>query len=165
MTADALPAPPRAGLLAQRRRHMRLLTLPAMVVIGAVIVFPWLFTLWMSAFDWKIGTVAHFVGVDNYLKLATNQRFIESIVHTFYFTALAVVLPLFLGTAAALVFHREFPYRGRAARDLHDADDGDAGRDRAGVDDDVPSAAGRAQLPACRWSASRRCCGSIRRRW
>jgi multiple sugar transport system permease protein len=112
MTADALPAPARAGPLAQRRRHMRLLTLPAMVVIAAVILFPWLFTLWMSAFDWKIGTVAHFVGVDNYVKLATNQRFIESIVHTFYFTALAVVLPLFLGTAAALVFHRQFPYRG-----------------------------------------------------
>ncbi len=91
---------------------MRLLTLPAMVVIGAVILFPWLFTLWMSAFDWKIGSVAHFVGVDNYVKLASNQRFLESIVHTFYFTALAVVLPLILGTAAALVFHREFPFRG-----------------------------------------------------
>ena len=91
---------------------MRLLTLPAMIVVGAVIIFPWLFTLWMSAFDWKIGSVAHFVGVDNYVKLASNQRFIESIVHTFYFTALAVVLPLLLGTAAALVFHREFPFRG-----------------------------------------------------
>ena len=112
MTTNALPAPARAGNLAQRRRHMRWLTLPAMVVIGAVIIFPWLFTLWMSVFDWKIGTVAHFVGVDNYVKLATNQRFIESIVHTFYFTALAVVLPLILGTAAALVFHRQFPFRG-----------------------------------------------------
>jgi len=77
-----------------------------------VILFPWLFTLWMSAFDWKIGSVAHFVGVDNYVKLASNQRFIESIVHTFYFTALAVLVPLVLGTAAALVFHREFPFRG-----------------------------------------------------
>ena len=28
--------------------------------------FPWLFTLWMSAFDWKIGSAAHFVGFDNY---------------------------------------------------------------------------------------------------
>jgi len=78
----------------------------------AVILFPWLFTLWMSAFDWKIGAVAHFVGVDNYLKLASNQRFIESIIHTLYFTALAVVLPLVLGTITALVFHRQFPYRG-----------------------------------------------------
>jgi multiple sugar transport system permease protein len=83
-----------------------------MLVVGAVIVFPWLFTLWMSAFDWKIGTVAHFVGLENYVKLAANQRFLEAIVHTFYFTALAVVLPLVLGTAAALIFHREFPFRG-----------------------------------------------------
>ena len=112
MTAATLPASVRPGFLARRRRHMRMLTVPAMIVIAAVILFPWLFTLWMSVFDWKIGTVAHFVGVDNYVKLATNQRFLESIVHTFYFTALAVVLPLVLGTAAALVFHREFPFRG-----------------------------------------------------
>jgi multiple sugar transport system permease protein len=112
MTAAALSPQARAGFLARRRMHTRLLTVPAMVVIGAVILFPWLFTLWMSAFDWKIGSVAHFVGVDNYVKLASNQRFIEAIVHTFYFTALAVVIPLVLGTAAALVFHRDFPFRG-----------------------------------------------------
>ena len=112
MTADTLPVPSGSGFLARRRLHMRLLTLPAMIVIVAVILFPWLFTLWMSAFDWKIGAVAHFVGVDNYLKLASNQRFIEAIVHTLYFTALAVVLPLVLGTITALVFHRQFPYRG-----------------------------------------------------
>ena len=112
MTTDAVPAPTHAAFLARRRRHMRLLTLPAMVVIATVILFPWAFTLWMSVFDWKIGTVAHFVGIDNYVQLATNRRFIEAIVHTFYFTALAVVLPLVLGTAAALVFHRQFPFRG-----------------------------------------------------
>src|SRR5450631_1927962 len=112
MNAIALAPQVRAGFLARRRRHTRLLTLPAMIVIGAVILFPWLFTLRMSAFDWKIGSVAHFVGVDNYVKLASNQRFIESIVHTFYFTALAVIVPLVIGTAAALVFHREFPFRG-----------------------------------------------------
>jgi len=77
-----------------------------------VIVFPWLFTVYMSAFDWKIGTVAHFVGLDNYVGLARNQRFLEAIVHTFVFTALAVVVPLILGTIAALLFHREFRGRG-----------------------------------------------------
>ncbi len=112
MTADALPLPVRARFLARRRRDTRLLTLPAMIVVGAVILFPWLFTIWMSVFDWKIGSVAHFVGIDNYVKLASNQRFIESIVHTFYFTALAVVVPLVLGTMAALIFHRDFPFRG-----------------------------------------------------
>ena len=102
----------RTGFLARRHRRYTLFIVPAIVVVGAVIIFPWLFTLWMSAFDWKIGTVAHFVGFDNYTNLVTNQRFIESVVHTFYFTLLAVVAPLILGTAAALVFHREFPFRG-----------------------------------------------------
>jgi multiple sugar transport system permease protein len=102
----------RTGFLVRRRRRYTLFIVPALVVVGAVIVFPWLFTLWMSAFDWKIGTVAHFVGFENYTKLVTNQRFIESVVHTFYFTLLAVIAPLILGTIAALIFHREFPFRG-----------------------------------------------------
>ena len=103
----------RAGFLLRRRRSYRLLTLPALAVVAAVIVFPWAFTVYMSAFDWKIGEAARFVGFGNYAGLATNQRFIEAIVHTFYFTFLAVVFPLLLGTGAALVFHRRF--RGRGA--------------------------------------------------
>jgi multiple sugar transport system permease protein len=102
----------RAGFLARRRRSYRYFVVPALAVIGAVIVFPWLFTLWMSVFDWKIGSSAHFVGLGNYAALATNQRFAEAILHTFYFTVLAVILPLVLGTAAAMIFHREFPLRG-----------------------------------------------------
>src|SRR5437016_1507142 len=103
---------PRTALLALRRRTYYLFAMPAFIVVGAVIIFPWLFTVWMSVFDWRIGSIAHFVGLENYVKLATNQRFIESIVHTFYFTLLAVVFPLLLGTIAALIFHREFPFRG-----------------------------------------------------
>src|SRR5690348_10571225 len=85
---------PSSAFFARRRRNYRRFIIPAVVAVGAVIIFPWLFTVWMSAFDWKIGSVAHFVGFDNYIGLATNQRFIESIGHTFYFTLLAVVLPL-----------------------------------------------------------------------
>jgi multiple sugar transport system permease protein len=102
----------RPGFIARRQRRYRLFIVPALAVVGAVIVFPWLFTVYMSVFDWKIGTTAHFVGLANYIGLATNQRFVESIVHTLYFTALAVIVPLVIGTAAALVFHREFPFRG-----------------------------------------------------
>ncbi|HEX8010368.1 MAG TPA: sugar ABC transporter permease [Casimicrobiaceae bacterium] len=107
-----MSATPRPGFLARRHRSYYLFIVPALVVVGAVIIFPWLFTVWMSAFDWRIGTVAQFVGFANYTGLATNQRFLESIVHTFYFTALAVVVPLILGLVAALIFHREFPFRG-----------------------------------------------------
>jgi multiple sugar transport system permease protein len=112
MPAIVMPPTRGARFLARRRRSYYLFIVPALVVVGAVIVFPWLFTLWMSAFDWTIGSTAHFVGFGNYRKLVANQRFLESILHTFYFTALAVVVPLVLGTAAAMIFHREFPFRG-----------------------------------------------------
>lgn len=89
-----------------------LFSLPAVVIIFGVIVFPWLFTLYMSGHDWKIGGGPEFVGLQNFTELFRDARFIESMGHTFYFTVLAVVLPILFGTAAALVFHREFPFRG-----------------------------------------------------
>jgi len=86
--------------------------LPAVAVVAAVIVFPWLFTLWMSVFDWRIGSSPSFVGFGNYVELIGNRRFLEAILHTLLFTVMAVVAPLVLGTAAALVFNRRFPLRG-----------------------------------------------------
>ena len=65
---------PKAGKSRWRPSYWRFVV-PALVVVGAVIVFPWLFTLWMSVIDWKIGRRANFVGFDNYVKLAANQRF------------------------------------------------------------------------------------------
>lgn len=85
---------------------------PALIVIGAVIVFPWVFTLWMSVNSWTLGQEQAFAGLDNYIRLATDFRFWESLWHTLIFTVLAVVAPLFLGTLAALIFDAQFPGRG-----------------------------------------------------
>lgn len=85
---------------------------PAVVVVGLVIVFPWVFTLWMSAHDWKVTGDHSYVGLENYKKLFTDERFLESIWRTFWFTLLATIIPIVLGVWAALVFHREFPFRG-----------------------------------------------------
>ena len=85
---------------------------PALIVSTALIVFPWLFTVWMSFQDWHIGSASSFIWFENYANLATNRRFLESIGHTLYFTVLAVVLPMVLGTLSALVFHKKFRGRG-----------------------------------------------------
>jgi multiple sugar transport system permease protein len=85
---------------------------PAIVAIFAVIVFPWIFTLWMSLNDWRIGSESKFIGLENFSTLATNARFLSTIPRTFYFTVLAVILPVVLGVFAAEVFHRKFPLRG-----------------------------------------------------
>lgn len=89
--------------------------IPALVVISAVIVFPWVFTLWMSVHRWTLGQEQSFIGFDNYIRLASDVRFWESLWHTLIYTVLSVVAPLFLGALAALVFDAQFPLRGFCA--------------------------------------------------
>jgi multiple sugar transport system permease protein len=104
---------PQKGVDGDRRLRPYLLFIwPALIVCSAVIIFPWLFTVWMSLHDFHIGSPMSYIGLDNYRNLATNRRFIESIGHTFYFTVLSVALPMVLGTLAALVFHKKFRGRG-----------------------------------------------------
>lgn len=86
--------------------------IPALIVICAVIVFPWVFTLWMSVHSWTLGQERVFTGLSNYARLAVDARFWESMWHTLTYTVLSVVAPLFLGTLAALIFDAKFPLRG-----------------------------------------------------
>ncbi|MEJ5899203.1 carbohydrate ABC transporter permease [Ochrobactrum teleogrylli] len=86
--------------------------LPALITVGAVIVFPWLFTLWMSTNQWQLGGGISFVGFDNYIRLAADARFWDSMWHTAVYTVLSVVAPMVLGTIAALIFDSKLPMRG-----------------------------------------------------
>jgi multiple sugar transport system permease protein len=85
---------------------------PALVVVLAVIVFPWVFTIWMSLNEWKVGSPTTFVGLSNYVRMPNDPRFLEAVVHTIYYTALSVLLPVLLGTLSAVVFHQKFVGRG-----------------------------------------------------
>jgi len=85
---------------------------PALVVVLAVIVFPWVFTIWMSMNEWKVGSPTTFVGLSNYFRMPNDPRFLEAVVHTIYYTALSVLLPVVLGTLSAVVFHQKFVGRG-----------------------------------------------------
>src|SRR5689334_10089161 len=86
--------------------------LPALIVVLAVIVFPWVFTIWMSLNEWKVGQPTTFVGLANYFRMPNDPRFVEAVGHTLVYTALSVILPLVFGTLAAVVFHQKFPLRG-----------------------------------------------------
>ena len=87
---------------------------PAGLVVFAVIVFPWIFTLYMSVHEWQVGGTFTYVGLDNYLRLPNDERFLWAVVRTLYFTVLSVAFPVVLGVAAAVCFHRNFPLRGLA---------------------------------------------------
>jgi multiple sugar transport system permease protein len=109
MATVANPAPLKG---AGRRSSYWPFVAPAVLVVGSVIVFPWVFTIWMSMQEWTVGGARRFTGLSNYARLVTDERFIASIGHTLVYTFLAVVLPLIFGTFAALVFNARGPLRG-----------------------------------------------------
>jgi len=108
--ADLTEAAPIAG--ARRRGSYWPFVVPAVAVVGSVIVFPWVFTVWMSLQEWTVGGARRFTGLSNYIRLVSDERFIASVGHTLVYTFLAVVLPLILGTLAALIFNSRLPFRG-----------------------------------------------------
>lgn len=85
---------------------------PALITVGSVIVFPWVFTIYMAMQEWKVGGAQSFVGLGNFARLATDTRFLESIAHTLVYTGLSVILPVILGLFSAVIFHEKFPFRG-----------------------------------------------------
>ena len=110
--APSRAAPGRTG--ANYARHYWPFILPAGAVVAAVILFPWAFTLFMSVHDFHVGSARTFTGLANYARMLDDERFQWSIVRTLYFTLLSVALPVVLGVAAAVCFHRNFPGRGLA---------------------------------------------------
>ena len=95
-------------------RHYGWFIVPAAVVVLAVIIFPWIFTIYVSTHDWHLGGERRWVGFDNYIKLFSDSRFGWAMLRTLFYTVLAVVFPMILGLAAALAFNRKFPLRGLA---------------------------------------------------
>lgn len=89
--------------------------LPAVLALFLLMVFPVVYTLWMSLHEWFVSSVTppKFIGLANYVRIFTHDtRFYQALLRTFYFTALAVVVQTTLGVAIALIFNREFLGKG-----------------------------------------------------
>jgi len=115
MSTSAAPAiPTRLPAGRNYARRYWVFAVPAAIVVAAVIVFPWIFTLFMSVHDWKVSGATPFVGLANYAKMLTDDRFQWSIVRTLVFTAASVVAPVVLGVWAAVCFASNFRGRGLA---------------------------------------------------
>ena len=88
---------------------------PAVLLVAAIIVYPIVYTVWMSLQDWFASslTAPKFIGLANYQKiLVGDPRFREAVVRTLYFTGLVIAGETVLGVAMALLFNREFWGRG-----------------------------------------------------
>jgi len=88
--------------------------LPSLIVLSAIIVFPFVFNLYLSFQKWDIrfrGAIPEFIGITNYLKVFSDTRFLNSLSKTLYMLSLAVPLEFFFGLILALLFYE--PFKGR----------------------------------------------------
>lgn len=86
-------------------------TAPALVLTALLLVFPLIYTIWMSLHKWSGSALKApaWLGAGNYINLFTNdQRFVEAIGRTLLFTGVTVTAELTLGFAIALVLRKSF---------------------------------------------------------
>ncbi|PYM23157.1 MAG: sugar ABC transporter permease [Candidatus Rokuibacteriota bacterium] len=101
-----------------RRAHRHaawLFPAPAVLLVAAIIVYPIVYTGWMSLQEWFASSLTRprFIGLANYGKIVLGDaRFREAVARTVYFTIVAVAAETLLGVAMALLFNREFWGRG-----------------------------------------------------
>jgi multiple sugar transport system permease protein len=87
--------------------------LPSLVLLFLVTIYPLLYVFYLS-FHRRllIFDISKFVGMDNYLFLFRDDRFLTALKNTLYFTTLSVILELILGLSIALLLHRSFKAKG-----------------------------------------------------
>lgn len=106
---------------AQRRETLLgiALILPSVLLIGAVILYPIVYNVYLSFTTVPLNPnqAPTWVGLQNYLELVTSQRFWDAFKTTMVFTVGSTVLSTLAGLAVALLFDREFRGR-RLARGL-----------------------------------------------
>jgi multiple sugar transport system permease protein len=98
-------------------RHLHILfPLPALVFVAMLMVFPVLYTFFLSFTNWNLtsGLPAEFVGLRSYTRVLTEPRFLNALARTFAFTLFAVAIEGVLGVAAALILNRAFVGRSLA---------------------------------------------------
>ena len=98
-------------------RNLRILfPLPAIIFVALLMVFPVLYTLFLSLTNWNLtsGAPLSFVGLRSYSRVLTEPRFLHAVARTFLFTFFAVAFEGFFGVAIALILNRAFVGKGVA---------------------------------------------------
>ena len=84
--------------------------LPAISFVALLMVFPVLYTLVLSFTNWNLtsGQPAAFAGLNSYIRVLVEPRFLNALGRTIAFTTSAIVIEGVLGVAAALLLNHAF---------------------------------------------------------
>jgi len=82
------------------------LILPAFVLIGCLVAYPFGMALYFSLSDYWVGSPGQFVGLGNYREILGNEVFRQTVANSFLFTAIALTGKTVLGVWLALLLAR-----------------------------------------------------------
>lgn len=100
------------GLLGHERSLGLLLMAPGVLFLIVFIGYPFLLGIWLSLTDSMVGTVGHFVGLDNFISLVKyDSIFRQTVVNTFIYSFVSVPFKLLLGLGLALILNQKLPLR------------------------------------------------------
>ncbi len=105
-TTASIAGAPAAGRARLRGERRWTFVIPLLAVLGVTSVYPTVYSIYMSFFDWDWGHRFNFIGIDNYTTLLTSERFWNAMINTAVFRVGAVGVELLLGLGVALVVNR-----------------------------------------------------------
>ena len=111
MTASLLARPVSFPLIHSHSRAALPFVLPALVLIGVVILIPALYVFWLSFQASTFGVAPTFVGFDYYIKILHDPYFWRALLNTVLVVLVVVHVELLLGLAMALLFAGGLPGR------------------------------------------------------
>jgi ABC-type sugar transport system permease subunit len=88
-----------------------LFVLPIVVLVLALVAYPFCYAIYLSMTRKFVGMPAVFVGFENYVRLASDGFFLRAVWNSVIFTFGSVVFKLILGTAMALVLTSNIRFR------------------------------------------------------
>ncbi len=93
-----------------RKQMGYLFIIPTMFLFVTLAIFPVLKTLYLSLFEYRLqfGEVKQFIGLRNYIKMFTTERFYTSFRFTMLFTVLTVTIEVGLGLLFAQFMNMNF---------------------------------------------------------
>lgn len=89
-----------------RSRIKYLFVLPGIVWVLLFTAFPLLYSLRLSFMQAKMGTLAQFIGLRNFIRAFSDYRVANAASVTLFFVVCSVILTVLTGLGLALLFHR-----------------------------------------------------------
>ena len=83
---------------------------PSIIFIVAMIIAPLVYNFSLSFTDWTmaVNKAPNFIGLDNYIEVFKEPRFVNSVGRTLLFSLIAIALEAILGIALAVLINRKF---------------------------------------------------------